>query len=101
MKDISGIATVRNLRSMHSVGARSVPKAQRSPYLDLYVLKKEKDRLEKEMTLLEKRKMINGRLLSDVNKLIAGLQTEVQADQEIKTVKHTKSNTLRTMPIKY
>jgi len=101
MKDISGIATVRNLRSMHSVGARSVPKAQRSPYLDLYVLKKEKDRLEKEMTLLEKRKLINGRLLNDVNKLIAGLQTEVQDDQEIKTVKHTRSNTLRTMPIKY
>jgi hypothetical protein len=101
MKDISGIATVRNLRSMHSIGARSVPKAQRSPYLDLYVLKKEKDRLEKEMALLEKRRKISGRLLSDVNNLIAGLQTEVREDQEIKTVKHTKTNPLRTMPIRY
>ncbi|MDD3978387.1 MAG: hypothetical protein PHI15_09600 [Methanomicrobium sp.] len=101
MKDLSEIATVRNLRSMHSIGARSVPKVQRSPYLDLYVLKKEKDRLEKEMTLLEKRKKINGRLLSGVSELINRLQTEVQEDQGIKTIKHTKSNTLRTMPIKY
>ena len=48
MKSLHEIATIRNVRSMHSIGARSVPKVQRSPYLDLYALKREKDRLEKE-----------------------------------------------------
>jgi hypothetical protein len=101
MKDIYGIATVRSLRSMHSVGARSIPKAQRSPYLDLYTLKKEEARLEKEMSKLEKNKIITGRLLSDVNKLIAGLQKEIQESGAIKTVKNTKTNSLKTMPIRY
>ena len=101
MKALHEIATIRNIRSMHSIGARSVPKAQRSPYLDLYTLKKEKDRLEKETSILEKKRKIAGRLLSDVDKLIAGLQEEVRGDGEIKTVSHTKGNPLRTMPIRY
>lgn len=101
MKALHEIATIRNLRSMHSIGARSVPKAQRSPYLDLYTLKKEKDRLEKESSILEKKKKITTRLLLDVNNSIAGLQKEIQEEDEIKTVKHTKTNSLRTMPVRY
>lgn len=101
MKALHEIATIRNMRSMHSIGARSVPKAQRSPYLDLYTLKKEKDRLEKETFILEKKRKITGRLLSDVNKSIAGLQEEIRGEDEIKTVKHTKANPLRTMSVRY
>ena len=86
---------------MHSIGARSVPKVQRSPYLDLYTLKREKDRLEKEVVVLEKKMRITGRLLGDVNKLIAALQEEIQEDGVIKTVRHTKTNALKTMPIRY
>jgi hypothetical protein len=101
MKALHEIATIRNLRSMHSIGARSVPKAQRSPYLDLYTLKKEKDRLEKETSVLEKKRKITGRSLRDINKLIAGLQEEIRGEGEIKTAKHTKANSLRTMPVRY
>ena len=101
MKALHEIATIRNMRSMHSIGARSVPKVQRSPYLDLYSLKREKDRLEKEVVVLEKKMEITGRLLRDVNKLIAGLQEEIQEDGAIKTATHTKTNALRTMPIRY
>jgi len=101
MKALYEIATIRNIRSMHSIGARSVPKVQRSPYLDLYTLKKEKDRLEKETSILEKRKKITDRLLGDVNKQIVGLQKEIQGEGEIKSVKNTKTNPLRTMPIRY
>lgn len=101
MKALHEIATIKSIRSMHSIGARSIPKAQRSPYLDLYTLKKEKDRLEKETSILEKKRKITGRLLSDVNKLIAGLQDEVQGEGEIKTAMHTNTNPLRTMPIRY
>jgi len=101
MKALHEIATIRNIRSMHSIGARSVPKAQRSPYLDLYTLKKERDRLEKEYSVLEKRRKIAARLLGDVNKQIVGLQKEVQGEGEMRSVKNTKTNPLRTMPIKY
>ncbi|MCX5815886.1 MAG: hypothetical protein NTX75_06525 [Proteobacteria bacterium] len=101
MKALHEIATIKNIRSMHSIGARSIPKVQRSPYLDLYTLKKEKDRLEKETFILEKKRKIAGRLLSDINKLIAGLQEEIRGDGEIKTVKHTKANPLRTMSVRY
>jgi hypothetical protein len=101
MKALHEIATIRNVRSMHSIGARSVPKVQRSPYLDLYALKREKDRLEKEAAILEKKVKITGRLLRDVNNLIAGLQKELREDGAIKTVTHTKTNPLRTMPIRY
>ena len=101
MKALHKIATIKSIRSMHSIGARSIPKVQRSPYLDLYTLKKEKDRLEKETFILDKKRKITGRLLSDVNKLIAGLQKEIREEDEIKTVKHTKANPLRTMSVRY
>jgi hypothetical protein len=101
MKALHELATIRNIRSMHSIGARSVPKAQRSPYLDLYTLKKEKDRLEEEASILEKKMKITARLLNDVNKLIVKLQKEIQEDGAIKTVKNTKANSLKTMPIRY
>jgi hypothetical protein len=101
MKDIKEIATIRNIRGMHSIGARSVPKVQRSPYLDLYALKKEKDRLEKDISMAERRRGTMNRLLDDVNRRIAKIQNEVREEGEIKTVKHTKTNPLRTMPIKY
>jgi len=101
MKDINEIATIKNIRSMHSIGARSVPKVQRSPYLDLYTLKKEEVRLKKEMSKLEKKRIITGRLLHDVDKLIDGLQKEIKEDGAIKTVKNTKKNPLKTMTIRY
>jgi len=101
MKALQEIATIRSIRSMHSIGARSVPKAQRSPYLDLYTLKKEEARLEKEISKLEKKRTITGRLLNDINKQIAGLQKEIQENGAIKTVKNTKTNPLRTMSVRY
>jgi hypothetical protein len=50
---------------------------------------------------LEKEKRIHARLLNDVNKLIGELQKEIQEDGAIKTVKKTKANPLKTMPIGY
>ena len=101
MKALHEISTLRNVRSMHSIGARSIPRVQRSLYLDLYALKREQDRLAKDALALEKKMKITGRLLRDVNKLIAGLQGEIQEDRAMKTVKHTKTDSLRTMPIRY
>lgn len=101
MRSLKAITIPGNVRTMNSVGARSIPKVQRSVYLDLYVLKKEKDRLESEMFVLEKRKKIVGQLLHDMNRRIDALQKEVHSLPEIKTKKQTRRDTLRTMPIKY
>ena len=101
MKALHEISTLRNVRSMHSIGARSIPRVQRSLYLDLFALQRERDRLAKDALILETKMKTTGRLLRDVKKLIAGLQGEIQGDRAIKTVKHTKTNSLRTMPIRY
>ncbi|MBU4346705.1 MAG: ankyrin, partial [Candidatus Omnitrophica bacterium] len=53
---------------------RSIPRVQSSAYLDLYMLRKEKDRLEKEIYILDKRKKDIQKKLDDVNKQMDKLQ---------------------------
>ena len=55
-RGVSDISGLRNIRSMHSTGKRSLPKNQSSAYLDLYMLNKEKERLLKEDERLSMRK---------------------------------------------
>jgi len=69
--DISGL---RNIRSMHSTGKRSIPRVASSAYLDLYMLRKEKERLEKEDAILEKRKAAIQKRVDDINKEIEMLK---------------------------
>ena len=52
MKGVSEISGLQSIKSMHSGGKRSIPRAQSSAYLDLYMLRKEKDRLEKDIYCL-------------------------------------------------
>ena len=59
---------------MHSSGKRSIPRVQSSTYLDLYMLRKEKDRLEKEIYILDKRKKDILKKLDEVNKEMDKLQ---------------------------
>ena len=101
MKRIKAITNLGNVRTMNTIGARSIPKVQRSDYLDLYVLKKEKDRLESEMYVLEKRKKVVGQLLHDINRRIDALQNEVQSQPEKKAGKQPKGDVLRTKPVRY
>lgn len=56
MRDIYEIKGLQETRTMHSIVKRSIPRMQSSIYLDLYVLKKEKERLEKEDSRLDMRK---------------------------------------------
>jgi hypothetical protein len=101
MKSMKEIGNLGNVRTMNTVGARSIPKVHRSVYLDLYVLKKEKDRLEKEIFLLDKRGKIVRQLLSDIDRRIISLQEEIRDLPEIKAGKQAKRDRLRTMPLKY
>jgi hypothetical protein len=92
---------VREIKSVHSVGARSIPKARRSSYLELYVLGSEKDRLEKEIFALDKRRDAAKKRLDSACKRIKKLQKETHERQKIKTYRDVPTKPLKTMAINY
>ena len=101
MNGILQVPDIRDIKSIHSIGARSIPKVQRSSYLELYVLKREKDRLEKELFALNKRRKTRDRQLNSIDKRIGGLQEEVYEEQNIKTYRSIPTKPLKTMAINY
>ncbi len=98
MQQLMGI---RNVKSLQSVGARSIPKVQRSSYLELYILKREKDRLEKEICMLEKRKNASDRQLTSVTKRIKKLQKETHEEKKVEMHGGTTTRPLKSMAINY
>ena len=101
MKKAQHILSIRDIRSIHSAGTRSIPKVQRSSYLELYTLKREKERLEKEIFALDKRQAIARRQLDSTNKRIDKLQKEAHEEQKIKNYKNVPTKPLKTMAINY
>ena len=101
MRGIQQILSLRDIKSIHSVGARSIPKVQRSGYLDLYVLNREKDRLEKEIFALEKRRTAADRELNSIAKRIQRLQKESHEEKKIKTNRDVSVRSLKKMAIHY
>jgi hypothetical protein len=68
MKGVIDVKSLRDIRSLRSTGKRSIPRVQSSAYLDLYILEKEKERLEKEATLLERRSRAILKRLGDIQR---------------------------------
>jgi chromosome segregation ATPase len=101
MRGIQQMPGVRDIKSIHSVGARSIPKVQRSSYLELYMLRREKDRLEKEIFALDKRRNAANRQLNSINNRIEKLQKEIHEEQKIKTYRSVPTRPLKTMAINY
>ena len=101
MKGILQVPGVRDIKSIHSVGARSIPKVQRSGYLELYMLRREKDRLEKEIFASDKRTNTAKRQLDSIGKRIEKLQKETHEGQKVKTYRSTPARPLKTMAINY
>jgi len=101
MRGIQQISGLGNIKSIHSIGARSIPKVQRSSYLELYMLRREKDRLEKEIFALNKRKTSADRQLDSVSKRIERLQKETHEEQKIKTYRGISARPLKKMAINY
>ena len=101
MKGMQQISSLRNLKDIHSVGIRSIPKAQRSSYLELYVLRREKDRLEKEIVALKKRKAAADRQLGSITKHIERLQSGAHEDQKTKGPRGTPMRRPKSMAISY
>lgn len=101
MKGMLQILGVRDVKNMHSVDARSIPKVQRSSYLTLYMLRLEKDRLEKEVFMLNKRRSALDMQLDNIRKRIERLQKEVHEEEKIKNYKGIPSRPLKTISINY
>lgn len=56
MRNVSCIQSVSDIKGIHFSSVRSIPKSMRSSSLELYVLEREVDRLEKEKAALDKRR---------------------------------------------
>lgn len=101
MKGILQIPGIRDVKSIHSTGIRSIPKVQRAPYLELYMLKREKDRLEKELLVLDKRRNTVRRQSSSIDNRIEKIQKELQEEQKSGTYKSISVRPVKTMAINY
>lgn len=67
MRDVNTLKGLHSARTMHSARKRSIPRIQSSPYLDLYMLNKEKERLMKEDQRLSMRKDAINKRLEEIN----------------------------------
>ena len=103
MKGVSEMSGLRSIKSMHSSNKRSIPRVQNSAYLDLYMLRKEKDRLEKDIYILDKRKIGTQKKLDDVNKQMDKLlKTEPERKEKLsQEVKKPRGKDWKTMSLKY
>ena len=101
MKGIMQTQGMGNIRSMHSTGARSIPKVQRSSYLELYALRRERDRLEKEIYALNKRTNLAHRQLDGVIKRIGNLRKDTNEEQEGNASKSVPPRRIKTMTVNY
>lgn len=80
MRGVTDISGLRGIRSMHST-RRSIPRFKKSAFLDLYVLQKEKERLEKEVALLAKRNQGIQKRLGDIQRQMDGLEQSAQSER--------------------
>lgn len=101
MKRIQQVKDIRDIKGMRSVGARCVPKVQRSGYLELYTFAREKDRLEKDLFALDKRKSGIQRRLGDINKWMEKLRGETAVGRSTGAVKSAPAGRVKMLSVKY
>lgn len=93
---------VHGLKSLSSTGRRSIPPSSKSAYLDLYMRKNEKDRLEKARKQLEKNKNQIDDKLAVINKGMAELLKIATADDAgIGNQGEDRSKSRRHMVLEY
>jgi len=78
MRDVNTISGIHAVRTMISTKKHSIPRIQSSIYLDLYMLKKEKERLLKEAERLDLRTTVIKKRLEEISLEMDKLQdTEI------------------------
>lgn len=103
LRGATELSGLRDIRTMHSSKKRSVPRVQSSAYLDLYMLHKERDRLEKEIYILQKRKGGIQKRLDEINIEMEKLEKTEAIRQEANPegLKKPSGKNWKTMPLKY
>ena len=92
MKKVSYRRSLYDIKGIHDARVYSIPKQQRSVHLDLYVLAREKERLEKELFQLQIKVNPLRRGLAQTNKRMAGLLQEIGRPQDVRSIKHGRSS---------
>lgn len=81
MRGVTDATGLRDNRSMHTTGLRSMPRRQGSAYLELYMLRVEQGRLEKEAALLAKRSQGIQKRLDEIQKQTERLEPSAQTER--------------------
>lgn len=89
------------ISSIHTAGVSSVPKTQRSPYLELYALGREKSRLTKEMLALDTRRETINQHLGSIGKRMLILQQEMAREQQAEQGVRTPGQPVKMVDISY
>jgi len=87
------IRSLRTVQGLSQARIYSIPKQQRSVHLDLYVLARAKERLEKELFQLEAKISLVRKRLAESKKQMSGLLREIGQAQEPDSA--TKGTTLK------
>lgn len=77
MPDIAGLD---NIRTSQTAKVQCIPKGHKSNYLGLFMLNNEKDRLEKEKKVLEKRLERNKERLKEIEHEIALIEKDLSGN---------------------
>ena len=103
VRSATELSGLREIRTMHSSKKRSIPRVQSSAYLDLYMLRKEKDRLEKEVCILDKRRKGIQKRLDEINAEMERLEkTEARgAEGNHESVEKPSGKDWKTMALNY
>ena len=104
MRSKQPIPGLRGIKNIGSAGIRSIPKTHRSGYLDLYVLGREKGRLEKEIFTLDAKRTGAAKQLANVVKRIMTLQKETGEEEYVKppeNIHGPRAKRLKTMVMEY
>lgn len=103
VRGVTELSGLREIRSMHSSRKRSIPRVQSSAYLDLYMLRKEKDRLEKEVYILDKRKKGMQKRLDEIDAEMKKLEEAEAKGRQTNPqgFKKPPEKDWKTMPLKY
>jgi len=83
MKSTSQLQTISDVKGMRSAGARSIPKTMRSSYLELYVLDRERARLEKEKSGLDKRRNCVQTRFNSIARRMENLKKEIGKETDV------------------
>jgi len=103
VRGVTELSGLRDIRTMHSTKKRSIPQLQSSTYLDLYMLRKEKDRLEKEVYILDKRKKGIQKRLDEIIIEMDKLEKAKPIRRKVNRERFEKPSgkEWRTIPLKY